>query len=86
MLLILFLHNSILCAQLLSGVQLFVTLWIVAHQVPASVGFSQKAYWSGLPFPSLGDLPDPGIKLESPGSPTLQMDSLLLRHMGVNNI
>ena len=84
--LILSLHNSILCAQSLSRVQLFVTLWVAAHQVPASMGFSQKVYWSGLPFPSLGDLPDPGIKRESPVSPALQVDSLLLSHMGANSI
>ena len=57
----------------LSCVQLFVTLWTVAHQAPLSVGFSRPEYWSGLPFPSPGDLPDPGIE---PGSPTLQADSL----------
>ena len=56
---------SVYCAVLscFSHVQLFVTLWTVAHQVPLSMGFSRQEYWSGLPFPSLGDLPDPGIKL-----------------------
>ena len=49
------------------------TPWAVAYQAPLSMGFSRQAYWSGLPFPSPGDLPDPGIKL---GSPTLQADSL----------
>ena len=48
--------------------------WTVAYQAPLSMGFSRQEYWSGLPFPSLGDLPDPGIK---PGSPALQADSLL---------
>ena len=48
--------------------------WTVAHQAPLSVGFSRQEYWSGLPFPSLGDVPDSGIK---PGSPALQADSLL---------
>ena len=48
--------------------------WTVAHQAPQSVGFSRQEYWSGLPFPSLGDVPDSGIK---PGSPALQADSLL---------
>ena len=47
--------------------------WTVAHQAPPSVGFSRQEYWSGLPFPSAGDLPDPGIE---PASPTLQADSL----------
>ena len=50
-----------LCAHLLSLVQLFVT---VAHQVPLSMGFSRQEYWSRLPFPTLGDLPKPGIKPE----------------------
>ena len=45
------------------------TLWTVACQAPRSMGFSRQEYWSGLPFPSQGDLPDPGIK---PGSPALQ--------------
>ena len=47
--------------------------WTVAHQVPPSMGFSRQEYWSGLPFPSPGDLPNPGIK---PRSPTLQADAL----------
>ena len=54
-------------------VQLFVTSWTVACQAPLSMGFSRQEYWTGLPFPSPGDLPDPGIKA---GSPTLQADSL----------
>ena len=49
------------------------TPWTVACQAPPSVGISRQQYWSRLPFPSLGDLPDPGIK---PGSPALQADSL----------
>ena len=47
--------------------------WAVACQAPLSMGFSRQEYWSGLPFPSPGDLPDPGIK---PGSPALQADDL----------
>ena len=54
-------------------VQLCVTLWTVPHQPPLSMEFSGQEYWSGLPFPSPGDLPDPGIE---PGSPALQADSL----------
>ena len=54
-----------------------VTSWTVAHQAPPSMGFSKQEYWSGLPFPSPGDLPDPGIK---PRSPALQVDSLPLSH------
>ena len=48
--------------SMLSTVQLFATLWTVAHQAPLSMGFSRQEYWSGLPFPSLEDLPSPGIK------------------------
>ena len=51
----------------------FGTPWTIAHQAPLSMGFSRQEYWSGLPFPSPGDLPNPGIK---PGSPALQADSL----------
>ena len=57
----------------LSRVQLFATPWTVAHQAPPSMGFSRQEYWSGLPFPSPGDLPDPGIK---PMSPALEADAL----------
>ena len=49
------------------------TPWTVAHQAPLSLEFSRQEYWSGLPFPSPGDLPNPGIE---PGSPALQEDSL----------
>ena len=52
----------------LSRVQLFATPWTVAYQASQSMGFSRQEYWSGLPFPSPGDLPDPGIE---PRSPTL---------------
>ena len=45
-----------------SYVQLFVTLWTVAHQGPLSMGSSRQVYWSGLPFPPLRNLPDPGVK------------------------
>ena len=47
---------------MLSSVQLFATPWTVAHQAPLSLGFSRQEYWSGLPFPPPGDLPDPGIE------------------------
>ena len=57
----------------LSRVRLFATPWTVAYQVPPSMGFSRQEYWSGLPFPSPGDLPDPGIE---PGSPTFQAEAL----------
>ena len=57
----------------LSRVRLFATPWTVAYQAPPSMGFSRQEYWSGLPFPSPGDLPDLGIQ---PGSPALQADAL----------
>ena len=52
-----------------SPVQLFATPWTVAHYVPLSMGFSRQEYWSGLPFPPPGDLPNPGIEPVSPASP-----------------
>ena len=52
-------------------IQLCVTLWTVAHQAPLSVGFSRQEYWSGLPFPSPGDFPYPGIEPGSRTSPAL---------------
>ena len=52
---------------------ILVTPWTVSCQPPLSMGFSRQLYWSRLPFPSPGDLPNPGIK---PGSPALQADSL----------
>ena len=54
-------------------VQLYATLWTIARQAPLSMEFSRQEYWSGLPFPSPGDVPDPGIE---PGSPALQAASL----------
>ena len=59
--------------KLLSHLQLFATSWPVAHQSPLSMGFSRQEYWSGLPFPSPGDLPNPGIE---PRSPAPQADAL----------
>ena len=60
--------------KLLSRVWLFATLWTVAHQAPPSIECSRQEYWSGLPFPSPGDLPNPGIE---PGSPALWADTSL---------
>ena len=67
----------------LSRVQLFATSWTVAHQAPWSMGFSRQEYWSGLPFPSPGDLPNPGIK---PTSTALQADALTYEPPGNNHI
>ena len=57
----------------LSRVRLFVTPWTIAYQAPPFMGFSRQEYWSGLPLPSPGDFPDPGIE---PRSPALRVDSL----------
>ena len=64
-----------MCVQLLSCDPLSVTQWTVAHQASLSMGFSRQEYWNGLPFPSPGNLPDPGIELMPPASAALQMDS-----------
>ena len=74
--------------ELLSCIWLSATAWTAAHQAPLSIRFPRHEYWSGLLFPSLGDLPDPEIKC---GSPALQADSVLseppeLRKMGMGYI
>ena len=63
------------CAQLFSHIQLFVTPWTRAHQVPLPMGFSSQEYWSDLPLPTPGDLPGPGIKCFH-----YQCDKLLVKH------
>ena len=63
----------------LSRVRLFGTPWMVTYQAPRSMGFSRQEYWSGLPFPFPGDLPNPGIE---PRSPALQTDALLSEPLG----
>ena len=60
-------------SEVASRVRFFATPWTVAYKAPLSMKFSRQEYWSGLPFPSPGDLPDPGIK---PRSPALQADAL----------
>ena len=62
-----------------SHVRLFATPWTVTHQAPPSMGFSRQEFWSGLLFPSPGDLPDPGIE---PRSPALQADALTSEPLG----
>ena len=73
----------------LGHVRLFATPWTVAYQTPLSMGFSRQEYWSGLPFPSPGDVPDPGIEptcpalagrfltAEPPGKPQVMVYSFL---------
>ena len=68
-------------AQLFSRVQLFVTPWTVVHRAPLSTEFSRQEYWSGLPFPTSGNLPDPETELTSLASPALAGDSLPLHHL-----
>ena len=58
--------SLVIVAQSLNRVWLFVTPWTVARQAPRSMGLPRQEYWSGLPFPSPGDLPNPGIELVSP--------------------
>ena len=73
--------SFIACAKLLQLCLTLCNLWIVACQAPLSMGFSRQEYWSGLPWPPAGDLPNSGIE-SSPASPALQADSLLLSHWG----
>ena len=63
--------------KLLSCVRLFAIPWTVAHQASLSMGFSRQQYWSGLPFPSPGDLPDPG---SNPGLPHCRQTLYPLSH------
>ena len=65
--------------KLLSHVRLFATPWTVAYQAPQSMEFSRQEYWSGLPFPSPGDLPNPGIEL---GLPHCRQTLYCLSHQG----
>ena len=69
-----FMKYSTVCV--LNPVQLFAALWTRARQAPLSLGFSRQEYWSGLPWPPLGDLLNPGIKPISLASPALQVDAL----------
>ena len=59
----------------------FATPWTIAHQAPLSMGFPRQEFWTGLPFPSLRDLPDPGVEFMAPAaSPALQADFSLLNY------
>ena len=71
-----------MCVLSCSVVWLFATPWTVGSQAPKSIEFSRQKYWSGLPFPSPGDLPNPGTK---PTSPALQADSLPTEPLGKPN-
>ena len=64
-------------------VRLFATPWTIAHQAPPSMGFPSQEYWSGLPFPSQGDLHDPGIE---PRYPALQADALTSEPPGIYSV
>ena len=69
-----------------SHVRLFATPWTLACQAPLSMRFSWQEYWSGLPCPSPGDLPNPGVEPASPSPPALQADSLLAEPLGLTKI
>ena len=64
-------YDDAAAAKLLQSCPTLATPWIVARQAPLCMEFSRQEYWSGLPFPSPGHLPDPGIQLMSPESPAL---------------
>ena len=70
------LKNSATLSKAVQCCAVFGTLWTVARQAPLSMGFPSQVYWSGLPFPPLGDPPNSGIKPRAPASPALQADSL----------
>ena len=79
------LKKNIQCVCVCSVVSdFFATPWTVAHQARLSMGFSRQECWSGLPFPSPGDIPNPGIVPVSPASPALRADSLLSEPPGVS--
>ena len=67
---------------MLSHIQLFVTPWTIAYHASLFMEFLKQEYWSGLPFPSPGDLPDPGIEPVSPVPPALQEGSLPAEPLG----
>ena len=69
--------ESVSCSVMFDS--FFASPWTVACQAPLSMRFSRQEYWNGLPFPSPGDLPDPGIR---PGYPALQADSLPFEPLG----
>ena len=69
-----------------SHFRLFATPWTAALQAHLSMGLSRQEYWSGLPFPPPGDLPDPGIEPMSPVAPASQADPLLLSHQGSRDV
>ena len=87
-------HITCVCTQLFSHVQIFTTPWTVTRWAPLSIAFSRREYWSGLPFPPPGGLPDPGIKpvplaspamtggfftTESPGKPSYSLQEKWVR-------
>ena len=81
--------DYIVCARALSHVQFFASLQSVIHQAPLFMGFPRQEYWSGLPFPSSRDLPNPGIEsvsLVSPGRCMWQIHGHLASPTGINQI
>ena len=66
-------------ACVLSCTRLFATPWAVTHQAPLSMGFSRREYWGGLPFPTTGELPNPGIK---PTCPALAVGFFTTKYLG----
>ena len=75
-----YMYCGVLCVQSLCHVWLFATLWTVAHQVLLCMEYARRWYWSRLPFPPAGDIPDPGIEPIPPAHPAMQLDSSPLSH------
>ena len=70
------------CSDAQSSLTLCASMDCIVYQAPLSIAFFWQEYWSGLPFPPPGDLPNPGIRPASPAAPALQADSLPLSHQG----
>ena len=79
-----FIYVCVVCTHVCA--QVCPALWTVAHQAPLSMEFSKQEYWSGVPFPSRGDLPHPRIKPLSPASPALIGDPLQQSHPGITYV
>ena len=75
-------HAMMCCVYSVSCVRLSVTTWTIARQAPLSMGLSRQEYWSGLPFPPPGGLPNPGTEPTSPVAPALQVEFLLAEPLG----
>ena len=78
--------SKVCCGVAESCLTLFVTPWTIAHHAPLSMGFSRQEYWSGLPFPSPGDLPNPGTEPKSPALALIHQGSPLVRLLRLRRV